>query len=121
MRLHRRTGITRCSRGGFHGVVKRSARKIEVGGSVGPAITSRGKFVNAGTMVATPALVPSGAQQWMCAATSGDVKTLKLALISSVLAVVSSLRVTKPVPGELTGLGNSFAPERLAVKISVAA
>ena len=119
MRLHRRTGITRCSRGGFHGVVKRSARKIEVGGSVGPAITPRGKFGNAGTMVA--ALVPSGAQQWMCAATSGDVKTLKLALISSVLAVVSSLRVTKPVPGELTGLGSSFAPERLAVKISVAA
>src|SRR5690242_4749860 len=38
MRLHRRTGITRRNRGGFHGVVKRSARKIEVRGSVGPAV-----------------------------------------------------------------------------------
>jgi hypothetical protein len=32
-------------------------------------------------VVATPTLVPSGAQQWMCAIVSFDVKPLNVALI----------------------------------------
>ena len=42
-------------------------------------------------------------QQWMCAALSGDVRPLNVALISIVLAVVSRTTVTKPIPAGLMG------------------
>ena len=82
----------------------------------GAEVTPKGKPGNAGTVVATPAFVPSGAQQWMCAATSFDVKPLKVALICIVWAVGSSTTVARPVPGEATG-GTSFAPARLPTKV----
>jgi hypothetical protein len=73
-----------------------------------------------GTSVATMTLVPRGAQQWMCAIVAGAVKLLKLPLIVSVSATVSNTTVTLPVPGTLRG-GTSFAPERLAPNVRVAA
>src|SRR5258708_6573896 len=81
-----------------------------------PDVTPRGNPGNAGTVVATPTLVPSGAQQWMCAATSLEVKPLNVALICIVWAVGSSTMVARPVPGEAT-VGTSFAPERSAMKV----
>jgi hypothetical protein len=62
--------------------------------------------------VATPTLVPSGAQQWMCAATVFEVKPLNVTLSCSVWAIGSSTTVAKPVPAGLTG-GTSFAPEKV--------
>jgi hypothetical protein len=55
------------------------------------------------------AFVPSGAQQWMCAAVSGVVRPKKDAITWSVCAVGSSTTTTVPAPGEATG-GTSFAP-----------
>jgi hypothetical protein len=43
-----------------------------------PLVTPNGNPGNAGRVVATPTFVPSGAQQWICAATSFDVKPEKL-------------------------------------------
>ena len=48
-------------------------------------------------------------------------RSLKLPLISSVLATVSSTYRHVARSRRMTGLGTSFAPERLAVKITVAA
>jgi hypothetical protein len=61
-------------------------------------------------------LVPSGAQQWMCAATSLEVKPLNVTLIWSVCAAASNITVARPVPGEGT-TGTSLAPERVAVNV----
>src|SRR5262245_19599707 len=69
-----------------------------------------------GIVVATITFVPSGAQQWMCAAVVFDVKPLNDTLISIVFAVGSSTIVARPVPGELTG-GTSFALERFPTKV----
>src|SRR5260370_3538267 len=80
-----------------------------------PEVTPNGNPGNAGTVVATPAFVPSGAQQWMCAALVIDVKPLNVAFTCSVWAVESSTTVARPVPGEGTG-GTSFAPVRLPTK-----
>jgi hypothetical protein len=67
-------------------------------------------------VVATPAFVPNGAQQWMCAPVIvGEVRPLNVAVICIVWAVGSSTTVARPVPGEGTGLGSSLAPERSAV------
>src|SRR5262245_17813586 len=62
------------------------------------------------------ALVPSGAQQWMCAALVFEVNPLNVALTCIVWAVGSSTTVAKPVPAGLTG-GTSFAPERFKSKV----
>jgi len=67
-------------------------------------------------VVATMALVPSGAQQWMCAAVVFEVNPLNVALTCNVWAVGSSTTVAKPVPAGLTG-GTSFAPERFTAKV----
>jgi hypothetical protein len=70
-------------------------------------------------VVATPtfSLVPGIAwQQWMCAATVFDVKSLNVALTCSVWAVVSSTTVARPIPFDMMG-GFSFAPDRSAVKV----
>src|SRR2546423_7482057 len=82
-----------------------------------PEVTPSGSPGNAGTAVATGALVPSGAQQWMCAAVSLEVKPLNVTLIWIVWAVGSSTTVARPVPGETTA-GTSFAPLRLPTKVS---
>jgi hypothetical protein len=66
------------------------------------------------------ALVPSGAQQWMCAAVVFEVNPLNVALISNVWAGGSSTTVAKPVPAGLTG-GTSSAPERFNGKVVGAA
>jgi hypothetical protein len=46
-------------------------------------------------VVATPAFVPGGAQQWMCAALVIDVKPLNVAFTCSVWAVGSSTTAAK--------------------------
>jgi hypothetical protein len=56
----------------------------------------------------------------MCAAVVPDVNPLKDILTSIILLVVSSITVACPVPGEATG-GNSFAPMRLADKVTMSA
>src|SRR5258708_14549198 len=81
-----------------------------------PDVTPRGNPGNAGTVVATPAFVPSGAQQWMCAAVSGVVKPKNDAIICSVCAVGSSTTTAVPTPGETTG-GTSFAPLRMVPNV----
>src|SRR6266581_385375 len=89
-----------------------------------PEVTPRGNpknpstAGNAGIVVATPALAPTGAQQWMCAALVIEVKSLNVALTVSVSAVGSSTIVARPVPGDTTeGVCTSFAAERLAMKV----
>src|SRR6266540_4602396 len=76
-----------------------------------PEVTPRGNpknpstAGNAGIVVATPALAPTGAQQWMCAALVFEVKSLNVALTCSVWATGSSTIVARPVPGDATGRG----------------
>src|SRR5713226_7786831 len=82
----------------------------------GAEVTPKGNPGNAGSVVATPAFVPSGAQQWMCAAVSGVVKLKNAAFTCIVCAVGSSTTTASPAPGETTG-GTSFAPARLPTKV----
>ena len=63
----------------------------------------RKPLAKAGSVVATPALVPSDAQQWMCAAVSGAVKPKNDTMICIVSAVGSRTTATVPAPGELMG------------------
>src|SRR5262245_66034241 len=67
--------------------------------------------------MAMSALVPTGAQQWMCAATPFEVKLagFHAAWTSICWATGSRFIAADPVPGDITG-GTTFAPERKAVK-----
>jgi len=71
-------------------------------------------------VVATPALVPSGWQQWIWAAVSFDVNPKNDARICNVFAVGSSTTDTVPEPAGLTG-GTSLAPDRTVPKVIVSA
>ena len=80
-----------------------------------PEVTPKGKFVNVGTMVATPAVPVPGLAvgEWICDAVVPAVKPLNDTSTNNVFATSSVVTVAKPVPGELFG-GDSPGPVRLA-------
>src|SRR5436190_2120863 len=83
-----------------------------------PLITPVGKLGNVGTVVATPALSPGGAQQWMCAIVLGLTRSLNVTSTRRRCALGSSATSAVPVPDESFG-GTSAAP--LSTPLNVAA
>jgi hypothetical protein len=81
-----------------------------------PLVTPRGKPLNDGTCVATPAVPVKGAAvgAWMCAAVVIPIRSKKVAWTLIVWATASISTIANPVPGEALG-GTSLGPSRLAV------
>src|SRR5262245_19385574 len=72
-----------------------------------PLVTPAGNPGNDGVVVATPALTPGGAQQWMCAMVLGLISPLKLTSTRSTFPAGSSSTSTGPVPVELFGFSSA--------------
>jgi hypothetical protein len=69
-------------------------------------------------VVATPTFICAkgdGRQQWICAATSGEVNPLNVTFNCNVWATGSTVTVACPVPGEAIG-GISLRPLRTVVR-----
>ena len=79
-------------------------------------MTPAGKPGNVGTVVATLAPWPGGAQQWMCAIVLGLTSPLKVTSTRSICATGSSSTSAVPVPVESFG-GSSAAPLNVPVNV----
>src|SRR5262245_36672965 len=80
-------------------------------------MTPAGNPGNVGTVVATSAPWPGGAQQWMCAMVLGLTSPLKLTSTCSIWATGSSCTSAVPVPDELFG-GSSAAPLKVPLNVA---
>src|SRR4029079_7275382 len=77
-------------------------------------MTPAGKPGNVGTVVATPAPSPGGAQQWVCAIVVGLPSPLKVTSTRRTCSTGSSSTSAVPVPAESFG-GSSAAPLNVPV------
>jgi hypothetical protein len=88
-----------------------------------PDITPNGKPANVGVVVATPAVgiaAEGETQQWMCDAVVSPSKSSNDTWTRIVCAVVSTVTVASPVPGDAF-VGNSAGPVRCVVNMIVSA